>query len=97
MIDAETAERIGLVSRVVPADELLTDAHDLAARIAANPPLAVRTAKEGLRLAVGRNTADLDEMATFVGHSLARLFATDDHKEAVQAFMDRRPATFTGR
>ena len=97
MIDAETAERIGLVSRIVPADQLLTEAHALAARIAANPPLAVRAAKEGLRLAVGRGTDDLGEMAAFVGHSLARLFATDDHKEAVQAFMDRRPATFTGR
>jgi enoyl-CoA hydratase/carnithine racemase len=97
MIDAETAERIGLVSRIVPADQLLTEAHALAARIAANPPLAVRAAKEGLRLAVGRGTDDLDELATYVGHSLAQLFATDDHKEAVHAFMDRRPGTFTGR
>jgi enoyl-CoA hydratase/carnithine racemase len=97
MIDAETAERIGLVSRIVPADELLTEAHDLAARIAANPPLAVRTVKEGLGLAVGRRTDELDEMATFVGHSLARLFATDDHKEAVQAFMERRTGRFAGR
>ncbi len=97
IVDAETAARIGLVSRVVPAGELLEEARGLAARIAANPPLAVRAAKEGLRLAVGRGSDDLDEMATFVGHSLSRLFATEDHKEAVQAFMDRRPATFHGR
>jgi enoyl-CoA hydratase/carnithine racemase len=97
IIDAETAERIGLVSRVVAPDELLSDAHDVAARVAANPPLAVRTAKQGLRLAVGRGVDELDEMATFVGHSLARLFATDDHREAVQAFTEHRAATFTGQ
>jgi len=97
IIDAATAARLGLVSRVVPADELLVEAHALAARVAANPPQAVRAAKEGLRLAVGRRTDDLDEMATFVGHSLARLFETDDHQEAVRAFMEHRPATFTGR
>jgi len=96
-LDAAGAERIGLVSRVVPADELLTEAHDLAARIAANPPLAVRAIKEGLRMGVGRRVDELQDMATFVGHSLARLFETEDHREAAQAFMERRPATFTGR
>ena len=96
-LDSARAERIGLVSRVVPADELLTEAHDLAARIGANPPLAVRAIKEGLRMGVGRRADELADMATFVGHSLARLFETEDHHEAVQAFMERRPATFTGR
>lgn len=97
IVDAATAERMGLVSRVVPADQLLDEAHTLAARIAANPPLAVRAAKEGLRLAVGRRSDELDEMATYVGHSLARLFATADHQEAVQAFLEGRPGAFTGR
>ena len=96
-VDAAEAERIGLVSRVVAADDLVPEAHALAARIAANPPLAVRAIKEGLRMGVGRRTDDLDELATFVGHSLARLFTTEDHREAVQAFMERRAATFTGR
>lgn len=96
-IDAARAEHIGLVSRVVPADELLNEAHALAARIAANPPLAVRAIRDGVRLGIGRPADELDELATFVGHSLARLFATEDHREAVQAFMERRPATFVGR
>jgi len=96
-IDATTAERIGLVNRVVPADDLLSAAHDLAARIAANPPLATRAIKEGLRRGIAHTGDDLQDLATYVGHSLAELFATEDHKEAVQAFMERRPARFHGR
>jgi enoyl-CoA hydratase/carnithine racemase len=96
-IDATEAARIGLVSSVVSADDLLAEAHGLAARIASNPPLAVRAIKEGLRLGVGRRSDDLEDLATFVGHSLARLFTTEDHREAVQAFLERRPATFNGR
>jgi enoyl-CoA hydratase/carnithine racemase len=96
-VDAAEAERIGLVSRVVAADDLVGEAHALAATIAANPPLAVRAIKDGLRLGVGRRSDELQELATFVGHSLAHLFTTEDHREAVQAFMERRPATFTGR
>jgi enoyl-CoA hydratase/carnithine racemase len=96
-VDAAEAERIGLVSRVVASDELVEQAHALAARIAANPPLAVRAIKEGLRMGAGRRADDLQDLATYVGHSLARLFTTDDHREAVQAFMERREPTFTGR
>lgn len=97
MIDAVTAERIGLVSRVLPPDELLPAAQALAATIAANPPLAVRAIKQGLRRAAGLRTDELDEMATFVGHGLARLFRTEDHREAVRAFVEKRPAEFRGR
>ena len=97
VIDAPTAERIGLVSRVVPAEQLLPEAHALAARIAANPPLAVAAVKDGIRLGAGRQADELDELATYVGHSLARLFATEDHHEAAQAFLERRPTRFVGR
>ena len=96
MIDAAEAARIGLVSRVVPADELLPAARELAAKIAAQPPLAVRHIKEGLRRGAGRSYAELGELATFVGNGLARLFSTADHKEAAAAFMEKRPAVFTG-
>ena len=96
-VGAREAERIGLVSRVVPADELLPAARALAARIAANPPLAVRHVKEGLRRATNRSPGELDDIGNFVGNGLARLFATADHKEAAMAFMEKRPAVFTGR
>jgi enoyl-CoA hydratase/carnithine racemase len=96
-VDAREAERIGLVSRVLPADELLPAARARAARIAANPPLAVRHVKEGLRRATNRSPGELDDIGNFVGNGLARLFATEDHKEAAMAFMEKRPAVFTGR
>ena len=97
MIDAAEAERIGLVSRVLPADELLPAAHALAGRIAANPPQAVRFIKEGLRRAVGRSYSELPEVGSFVANGLAHLFTTEDHKEAAAAFLEKRPAEFTGR
>lgn len=97
IVDAEEAARIGLVSRVVPAAELLPTALDLARRIAANPPLAVRAIKRGLREGVGMTVDEIDGLARTVGHNLARLFQSEDHKEAVAAFMERRPGTFTGR
>jgi enoyl-CoA hydratase/carnithine racemase len=97
MVDAAEAERIGLVSRVVPGDELLPAAQELASRIAANPPLAVRAIKQGLRLAAGRTSDELPDLARFVGHNLATLFTTEDHKEAAAAFVERREPRFTGR
>lgn len=97
MVDAAEAERIGLVSRVLPADELLPAAQELAGRIAANPPQAVRFIKEGLRRAVGRGYTELPEVSSFVANGLAHLFTTEDHKEAATAFVEKRPAVFTGR
>jgi len=97
IIDAAEAHRIGLVSRVVPHDELLPAARDLAGRIASNAPLAVRHVKEGLRRGAGRSFAELTDLATFVGNGLARLFTTEDHKEAAAAFLEQRDPRFTGR
>jgi len=97
LVTAEEALRIGLVSQVLPADELLPAAHALAARIAANPPQAVRHIKEGLRRAVGRAYTELPEVSSFVANGLAHLFTTEDHKEAAAAFLEKRPAVFTGR
>jgi enoyl-CoA hydratase/carnithine racemase len=97
IIDATEAERLGLVSRVLPAEELLPAAQELAGRIAANPPQSVRFIKEGLRRAVGRSYTELPEVSSFVANGLAHLFGTEDHKEAAAAFMEKRPAVFTGR
>ncbi len=97
LVGADEAERIGLVSKVLPADELLPAALDLAGRIAANPPQSVRYIKEGLRRAVGRAYTELPEVSSFVANGLAHLFTTEDHKEAAAAFMEKRPAVFTGR
>lgn len=94
IITAQEAERIGLVSQVVPADELLSTAMEMAAKIAANPPIALRYMKEGLRRSVHGTMA---EMGEYVGNSLSYLFTTEDHKEGALSFVERREPVFEGR
>ncbi len=93
VIDAATAKEIGLVSRVVAHDELLPTALGLAAKIAANPPLAVQRLKSGLRRAID---PDWNELGKWVSANLAELFTTADHREGVRAFLEKRPPVFTG-
>ena len=93
VIDALTAHEIGLVGRVVPHDELLPTTHALAARIAANPPLAVQQLKVGLRRTLDPDWTDL---GAWVSARLAELFTTADHREGVRAFLEKRPPHFTG-
>jgi len=93
IIDADEALRLRLVSRVVPHEQLLAGAIELATAIAANPPLAVQALKRGLREALD---PDWDELGRWVSSTLAELFRTDDHREGVQAFLQKRPANFTG-
>jgi enoyl-CoA hydratase len=94
IIGAEEAQRIGLVSRVVPHAELMEAALGLAHRVAANPPLAVRRIKAGLRTALD---PDFRELGSWVSRSLAELFRTEDHREGVQAFLEKRPPSYRGR
>ncbi len=94
VIDAEEARRIGLVSRVVPHDELLATAMAMAERIAANPPLAVQALKAGLRRAVD---PDWDELGRWVSTTLGQLFTTEDHREGVKAFLEKRQPVYVGR
>ena len=94
IIDANTAREIGLVLDVVPHDELISRSLALAAKIAANPPLAVRYLKEGLR----RSThGDYHEMGTWVSQTLGVLFQTEDHREGVASFLEKRAPEFKGR
>ena len=93
VIDADEAVRIGLVSRVVPHDELLRTALEVAGTIAANPPLAVQALKRGLREALDPDWATL---GAWVSETLGALFQTADHREGVAAFLEKRTAKFTG-
>ncbi len=94
MIDADTALELGYVVDVVPSDELLPAAMVLANAIAAGSPHSLGLIKslvhEGLAAAVG------DHMERHTT-ALAACFKSDDHREGVAAFLERRPAEFTGR
>ena len=93
MIDAATAERIGLVERVVPRAELVGAAEAFARRVASRGPLAVRYAIE----AVVRPTSP-DVRAGFASESdlFAKCFATADMREGTKAFLEKRKADFKG-
>jgi enoyl-CoA hydratase len=93
-IDAAEAERSGLVSRVVPADDLLTEAKKVAATIAGMSLSAARMAKEAVNRAFESTLAEglLYERRLF--HSC---FATEDQSEGMAAFIDKRQANFTHR
>jgi enoyl-CoA hydratase len=93
LIDAGEAAAIGLVSRVVPDDDLLPAAMRLAGDIASNPPLAVRRLKQGLREALD---PDWKSLGAWVSVSLAELFTTDDHREGVAAFLEKREPDYRG-
>jgi enoyl-CoA hydratase len=94
VIDAAEASAIGLVGRVVPHEQLMVTAMGVAREIAANPPLAVQRLKAGLRLALD---PDWDDLGRWVSASLGELFQTDDHREGVAAFMEKREPHFQGR
>jgi enoyl-CoA hydratase/carnithine racemase len=94
VIDAKEAERIGLVSRVVPDAQLMDTAVALATKIASNPPLAVRRLKAGLREALD---PDWNTLGEWVSRSLGELFKTEDHREGVKAFLEKRAARYVGR
>jgi len=91
--DAARALEIGLVSRVVPDAELLPAAMALATRITANPARALRLTKRLLREA---QTARMSEILELSAAYQAIVHETADHKEAVTAFLEKRPPRFTG-
>ncbi|NWG52152.1 MAG: crotonase/enoyl-CoA hydratase family protein [Hydrogenophilaceae bacterium] len=92
-ITAAEAAAIGLVNKVVPADEVMREARALAARIAVNPPRSVRLSKRLLREAQHARLSDVLELSAAF-QALAH--ETADHKEAVDAFIEKRAPVFTG-
>jgi 2-(1,2-epoxy-1,2-dihydrophenyl)acetyl-CoA isomerase len=93
VIDADEAERIGLVHEVVAPEELGTHVAALAARLAAGPTQAYVALKEALWYST---SAELGEVLRLEGALQARLASTNDHQGAVQAFLAKRRPDFTG-
>jgi enoyl-CoA hydratase len=93
-IKADEAKSIGLVAQIYPAASWLEDAKALARTIAEKPPIAVRLATEAIDVAM---SSPLDAGLEFERKAFYLLFATEDKKEGVDAFVNKRKATFKGR
>jgi enoyl-CoA hydratase/carnithine racemase len=94
-IDAAEAERIGLVNKVVPHDDLMKAAKELALRITKNPPLAVAMAKADLYKAMEEK--DIVRQMKREEKSQSVLLNTEDFKEAAVAFLEKREPVFKGK
>jgi enoyl-CoA hydratase len=93
-IDADTALAIGLVNQVVPVEGVMAAAQNLAEKIAKMPPIAVKLAKEAILAAPD---LPLEAGMRLERRMFALLFSTEDQKEGMQAFLEKRPAHFEGR
>lgn len=91
---ADEALRTGLVNRVVPADELGAATHELALRLAKAPTKAIGLAKRAINRAL---TMDLDQALEYEVYGQEAAGASDDHKEGIAAFLEKRAPNFTGR
>ena len=94
MMDAAEAERSGLAAKVVPADELLDEALKVAEQIAAMPPIAATSTKEMINAAF---EMPLAQGLRFERRLFYGLFGTEDQKEGMAAFAEKRPGNWKGR
>ena len=94
LIRADEAFRIGLVDELVPAADLMKRVAELATSIAQKSPVALELIKEAVRASV---RTPLDEGLRHERTLFGLIFSSEDKKEGVDAFLNKRPAEFTGR
>jgi enoyl-CoA hydratase len=94
VVDARTAHELGLINKVVPHGLLIETARDLALRICANAPLAVR---ETLALARAVFSLPEEQLQARNDAAWARIAATEDAREGPRAFAEKRPAIWKAR
>jgi len=93
-ISADEAYRIGLVNHVVPPESLMEEAKKMATDIASKPPISIRSAKEAILRA---QDTTLEVGLEFERKAFYMLFATEDGKEGMKAFLEKRKPTFKGK
>jgi len=94
LVDAEEALRIGLVSRVVRPDQLMDETMAVARKLAAGPPLAQQAVKRAMHKGFQMDWPTLGEYQQALGDVL---WETEDHREGVHSFLERREPNFRGR
>ena len=94
IIDAKEAERIGLVTKVVPHDDLMKVTNELASRIAKGPSVAIELVKRGMYRAAG---VDYNAQLDFESYAQNLCMQTEDFKEATTAFGEKREPRFQGK
>ena len=93
VIDSEEALRLGIVNRVVSPEDLAGATRDLAERLRAAPPISLAAAKQAVYLS---QSAELEEMLRYESEAQLRCFESEDGREGIRAFLEKRPPTFTG-
>jgi enoyl-CoA hydratase len=93
MIGADEAVRLGLVNRVVPPGELMTEVQKLAATLAAKAPIALQQAKAAI---TAGSEIDLQDGCRYESEAFTVTFASEDRVEGMRAFLDKRRPTFKG-
>lgn len=94
MINAEEALRIGLANKVTEQEDLMTEAENMAQAIARNAPLAVKYSKASIARGM---EADIDTGIAIENELFAMCFSSEDQKEGMQAFLEKRPAVFENK
>ncbi len=94
MYDAETAQRIGLVNHVVPADQLMEFCKGMAKRIASRGPVAVQLSKEAVNEGL---EMDLEKALAHEADVFGVVFATEDREEGISAFLNKKKPEFKGK
>lgn len=94
MIKADEALRIGLVNKVVPLENLLDEASAMAAKIVANAPIAVRLCKDAINRGL---QVDIDKAIEIEAEDFGKCFSSEDQKEGMSAFLERRDKNFKNK
>ena len=93
VIDAQEAMRLGIVNRVVSPDELAGATRELAERLRDAPPISIAAAKQAV---YASQSAQLEEMLRYETEAQMRCFESEDGREGIRAFLEKRPPRFTG-